>query len=156
MAFRLALLLVLVSVTLSGQAAHGQEPVGASEPLAYGPIGTIAAPHGAGVILTNVATGDEQLLAVMPPVGVSGTLRGRRTARGSRSAGSGDSRASVLGDLTSWCCRPLAARHCPWPRMIEMAPFWVPPPGSRTARGSTTIICRPPGGGQCAGDVRAD
>ena len=72
LAFRLALLLVLVSVTLSGQAAHGQEPVGASEPLAYGPIGTIAAPHGAGVILTNVSTGDEQLLAVMPPVGVSG------------------------------------------------------------------------------------
>lgn len=78
LAFRLALLLVLVSGALSGQAAHGQEPTGATEPTAalepgnYGPIGTIAAPHGAGVILTNVATGDEQLLAVLPPVGVSG------------------------------------------------------------------------------------
>ena len=58
--------------TLFGGSAHGQEPAAISEPWAYGPIGTIVAPHGAGVLLTNVATGEEQPVAVIPPVGVSG------------------------------------------------------------------------------------
>jgi Tol biopolymer transport system component len=53
--------------------AHGQqEPAAIIEPWTFGPIGTIAAPHGAGVLLTDVATGAERQLAVMPPVGVSG------------------------------------------------------------------------------------
>jgi Tol biopolymer transport system component len=74
---RCALLLVLVCATLVGQATHGptaygQEPAANVEPWTFGPIGTIVAPQGAGVVLTNVATGDEQPLAVMPPVGVSG------------------------------------------------------------------------------------
>lgn len=68
----LAAVAALLLATLLGGPAHGQEPTSASEPWTYGPIGTIVAPHGAGVLLTNVATGDEQPLAVIPPVGVSG------------------------------------------------------------------------------------
>jgi len=74
---RAVLTVMLACCTLLGQAAqgltaYGQEPAANLEPWTYGPIGTIAAPHGSGVVLTNVATGDEQPLAVMPPVGVSG------------------------------------------------------------------------------------
>jgi Tol biopolymer transport system component len=74
---RSGLLLVLACAMLFGQAAHGptaygQEPAAIIEAWDFGPIGTIAAPHGAGVVLTDVATGDELPLAVIPPVGVSG------------------------------------------------------------------------------------
>lgn len=57
---------VLLAAGLFWQPAYGQEP-----PI-FGPLGTIVAPHGAGVLLTNVATGAEEPLAVMPPVGVAG------------------------------------------------------------------------------------
>jgi len=68
-AFPLALTVALVVATLFWQPAYGQS---AFADMPYGPIGTIVAPHGAGVLLTNVATGAEQALAVMPPVGVAG------------------------------------------------------------------------------------
>ncbi|MCC7367921.1 MAG: PD40 domain-containing protein [Chloroflexi bacterium] len=74
-AIRLTVLTVLAALLcgVSGSpSAYGQEPAAIIEPWTYGPIGTIAAPHGAGVLLTNVATGGEQELAVLPPVGVSG------------------------------------------------------------------------------------
>jgi Tol biopolymer transport system component len=72
-----ALACVLVITTVLGRPAYGQNANNLNEDLAieqwsFGPIGTIAAPHGAGVQLTDVSTGAEQLLAVMPPVGVSG------------------------------------------------------------------------------------
>jgi len=57
---------VLLAAGLFWQPAYGQEP------SIFGPLGTIVAPHGAGVLLTNVATGAEEPLAVMPPVGVTG------------------------------------------------------------------------------------
>jgi Tol biopolymer transport system component len=78
---------VLIITTVLGQPVYGQsatnlhvsslDVTSLNEDLAieqwnFGPIGTIAAPHGAGVQLTDVSTGAEQLLAVMPPVGVSG------------------------------------------------------------------------------------
>jgi len=71
---RTALLLALVCMLLIQPLAHGgqQEPAAIIEPWTFGPIGTISSPHGAGVLLTDVATGVEQELAVLPPVGVSG------------------------------------------------------------------------------------
>jgi Tol biopolymer transport system component len=63
---------VLLTVALLGQPAYSQVALGPFDDTPFGPIGTIVAPHGAGVLLTNVATGAEQNLAVMPPVGVSG------------------------------------------------------------------------------------
>ena len=52
--------------------AHGQVGQTDTNQSAFGPIGTISAPHGAGIQLTNVQTGAEQAIAVMPPVGVAG------------------------------------------------------------------------------------
>src|SRR4051812_30604687 len=64
---RFAFLAMLLAIAvLIAQPAHGQEP------SIFGPLGTIVAPHGAGVLLTNVATGAEEPLAVMPPVGING------------------------------------------------------------------------------------
>ena len=81
--------------------------------MAYGPFGTIVSPHGAGVMLTNVATGAEESIAVLPPVGINGHTAwspdrtrlaisrfARRPATGS-------------GARTSWWCRRLAARRLP-------------------------------------------
>jgi Tol biopolymer transport system component len=69
----IALTVALVVATLvGGRPAHGQGGFTAPDDAPYGPIGTIAAPHGAGVVLTNVATGAEQAVAVLPPVGVAG------------------------------------------------------------------------------------
>jgi Tol biopolymer transport system component len=65
----LAVVVVLVTVTLFGRTAHGESDF---TDMPFGPIGTIVAPHGAGVVLTNVATGAEESIAVMPPVGVAG------------------------------------------------------------------------------------
>jgi Tol biopolymer transport system component len=39
---------------------------------AMGPIGTLAAPHSSGVQLTDLATGVQSQVAVIPPVGISG------------------------------------------------------------------------------------
>ena len=63
---------VLAIAALVGRPAYGQIGTLAPNDTPFGPIGTIAAPHGAGVVLTNVATGAEQAMAVMPPVGVAG------------------------------------------------------------------------------------
>ena len=70
--FSFALTVALVVATLFGRPAYGQGGFLDPGDLPYGPIGTIAAPHGAGVVLTNVANGVEQPVAVMPPVGVAG------------------------------------------------------------------------------------
>jgi Tol biopolymer transport system component len=67
-----SIFLALILVTLFVGTAYGQSNLTGPPDLPYGPIGTIAAPHGAGVMLTNIATGAEQNVAVMPPVGVSG------------------------------------------------------------------------------------
>lgn len=66
------LAVALVVALLSGRPAYGQGGFVAPTDLPFGPVGTIAAPHGAGVVLTNVANGVEQTVAVMPPVGVAG------------------------------------------------------------------------------------
>lgn len=68
----LALLAALLCGVSGSPSAYGQEPAAIIESWTFGPIGTIVAPHGAGVVLTNVATGVEQELAVLPSVGVSG------------------------------------------------------------------------------------
>jgi Tol biopolymer transport system component len=68
---RLALvwLAVLLAALVVGQPAYGQE---LTDKMAYGPFGTIVSPHGAGVMLTDVATGLEESIAVLPPVGING------------------------------------------------------------------------------------
>jgi Tol biopolymer transport system component len=67
-----ALTLALVVTVLGGTSAYGQEGLTGSDHATFGLFGTIASPHGAGVLLTDVATGAEQPVAVMPPVGVAG------------------------------------------------------------------------------------
>src|SRR5262245_29804524 len=69
---RFAMSVALVVTFLFGRPAYGQGGFVAPTDLPFGPVGTIAAPHGAGVVLTNVANGAEQTVAVMPPVGVAG------------------------------------------------------------------------------------
>ena len=56
----LALTLFLAMTVPFGSPVYGQSQGMAIEQWTYGPIGTIAAPHGAGVQLTDVATGAEQ------------------------------------------------------------------------------------------------
>jgi Tol biopolymer transport system component len=63
-------LVVLLAVSLVAQPAFGQEMAG--EQVAFGPFGTIVSPHGAGVLLTNVASGAEDSIPVLPPVGING------------------------------------------------------------------------------------
>ena len=67
-----AFAVALVVALLFGRPAYGQGGFVTPGDLPFGPVGTIAAPHGAGVVLTNVANGVEQTVAVMPPVGVAG------------------------------------------------------------------------------------
>jgi len=55
---------VLVILALV-QPAHGDD-------TAYGPIGTLVAPHSSGVMLTDLATGAQSQVAVLPPVGIAG------------------------------------------------------------------------------------
>jgi Tol biopolymer transport system component len=38
----------------------------------FGPVGTLVAPHGAGLQMTDLATGTQWPVAVVPPVGISG------------------------------------------------------------------------------------
>jgi Tol biopolymer transport system component len=47
------------------------QPV-AGQDVPIGPIGTLVAPHSSGVQLTDLATGAQSLVAVSPPVGISG------------------------------------------------------------------------------------
>ena len=68
----LSVVAALLIAVLIARPAYGQGGFVVPSDLPYGPFGTIAAPHGAGVILTNVATGAEEAVAVMPPVGVAG------------------------------------------------------------------------------------
>jgi Tol biopolymer transport system component len=63
-------MLTLLAVALVAQPAYGQQL--ANEMVTFGPFGTIVSPHGAGVLLTNVATGAEDSIAVLPPVGING------------------------------------------------------------------------------------
>jgi hypothetical protein len=136
-----ALLLILVGTVLFGQVAYSQEPTSASEPWTYGPIGTIVAPHGAGVVLTNVATGDEQLMAVLPPVGVSGHAawspdRTRLAiSRFGRQPGERVGGSDILVP---------AARRCPLLHMTKMERCSARQPGCQIALASTTITCRHP------------
>ena len=69
---RSLLRIALLVAILVARPAHGQGGFISPGDLPVGPIGTIVAPHGAGVVLTNVATGMEEAVAVMPPVGVAG------------------------------------------------------------------------------------
>lgn len=74
----LALVSALVFLTLVGQPAYGHSGGGPSAAAAdalretFGPLGTIVAPHGAGVLTTDASTGTEQALPIMPAVGVAG------------------------------------------------------------------------------------
>jgi Tol biopolymer transport system component len=67
-----AIVAALLTVTLFGQTAYGQGGPDTTDATVYGPLGTIVAPHGAGLLLTNAATGTEEPLAVMPAVGIAG------------------------------------------------------------------------------------
>src|SRR6185295_10920314 len=53
----LAQLVVLLLMASFVGAAHGQSGQTDANQSAFGPIGTISAPHGAGVLPTNVQTG---------------------------------------------------------------------------------------------------
>jgi Tol biopolymer transport system component len=64
-----SLLAALLAALLLGQPASSHADT--SQEL-YGPFGTIVAPKGAGVMLTDASTGTETDLAVLPPVGING------------------------------------------------------------------------------------
>jgi Tol biopolymer transport system component len=61
-------LAALLAALLVWQPAYGQDSTGQA---VYGPLGTIVAPKGAGVVLTDASTGAEEDLAVLPPVGIN-------------------------------------------------------------------------------------
>jgi Tol biopolymer transport system component len=67
-----ALVVALALMTLLAGAAHGQLEPNDTGQQTMGLIGTIAAPHGSGVLLMNVATRAEHTIDVTPAVGVSG------------------------------------------------------------------------------------
>src|SRR5204862_8208017 len=55
----------LLAILVLAQPVHGDD-------TASGPIGTLVAPHSSGVVVTDLATGAQSQVAVLPPVGISG------------------------------------------------------------------------------------